>query len=180
MSAGIQDITDNYGSHADSHWDPKALPEIKGINYRDVVAENASMASQLDGIFGDPFTRICMSNVTIGLAEKCKKNPWACTNIEGISSSVQPSPFHRFPPNELLDIFFSKRWLLKVKTERPRTNRLLIDIQQSDNNEQEKGLHSHGVPESISIATAHRFSNSSKFEVRQIVSPVSMTKEKKD
>lgn len=85
-------MTDNYGSHADTHWDPKALLEIKEINYRDVVAENVSMAGQLDWISGDPFTGICMSNVTIGLAEKSKNNPWACTNIEGISISVQPPP----------------------------------------------------------------------------------------
>lgn len=85
-------MTGNYGSHADSHWDPKALPEIKGINYRDVVAENVSMAAQLEGLSGDPFTGICMSNVTIGLAKKAKKYPWTCTNIEGISSSVQPPP----------------------------------------------------------------------------------------
>ncbi|KAM3282412.1 putative polygalacturonase isoform X1 [Capsicum chacoense] len=85
-------MSGNYGSHADTHWDPKALSEIKGINYRDVVAENVSMAGQLEGISGDPFTGICMSNVTIGLAKNSRKNPWACTNIEGISSSVQPSP----------------------------------------------------------------------------------------
>ncbi|CAN4111545.1 unnamed protein product [Withania somnifera] len=66
--------------------------QIKRINYQDVVAENVSMAGQLEGISGDSFTGICMSNVTIGLAKKSKKNPWACTNIEGISSSVQPPP----------------------------------------------------------------------------------------
>ncbi|KAK4339313.1 hypothetical protein RND71_040775 [Anisodus tanguticus] len=82
----------NYGSHADTHWDPKALPEIKGINYRDVVDKNVSMAGQLEGISGDPFIGICLSNVTIGLAKMSKKYPWACTNIEGISSSVQPEP----------------------------------------------------------------------------------------
>lgn len=36
--------------------------------------------------------------------------------------------FHRFPIDKLLDIFFSKSWLLKIKTERPGANRLLIDI----------------------------------------------------
>lgn len=36
--------------------------------------------------------------------------------------------FYGFPPYELLDIIFSERWLLKIQTERPRTNRLLVDI----------------------------------------------------
>ena len=35
---------------------------------------------------------------------------------------------HRFSPDELLNIFFSKWWLLKIKAERPWANRLLVDI----------------------------------------------------
>ncbi|MCE2055027.1 hypothetical protein HAX54_041807 [Datura stramonium] len=54
MGNGYFGLTGNYGSHADTPWDPNALPEIKGINYRDVVAENVSMAARLEGISGDP------------------------------------------------------------------------------------------------------------------------------
>ncbi|XP_051132615.1 probable polygalacturonase [Andrographis paniculata] len=90
-------ITGNYGSHADSHYDPNALPVIKGINYRDVVAENVSMAGRLEGISGDPFTGICMSNVTIGMAKKTKKAPWTCSEVEGKSSGVVPPPCNLLP-----------------------------------------------------------------------------------
>ncbi|KAL0428826.1 UNVERIFIED_CONTAM: putative polygalacturonase [Sesamum radiatum] len=90
-------ITGNYGSHADNHYDPNALPEIKGINYRDVVAENVSMAGRLEGISGDPFTGICMSNVTIGMAAKAKKYPWSCVEVEGTASSVVPRPCDLLP-----------------------------------------------------------------------------------
>ncbi|KZV57651.1 putative polygalacturonase-like [Dorcoceras hygrometricum] len=90
-------MTGNYGSHADNHYDPNALPKITGINYRDVVAENVSMAARLEGISGDPFTGICISNVTIGMALKAKKYPWTCAEVEGISSGVVPSPCNLLP-----------------------------------------------------------------------------------
>ncbi|GAV90230.1 Glyco_hydro_28 domain-containing protein [Cephalotus follicularis] len=85
-------MTGNYGSHADKNYDPNALPVIQGINYRDMVAENVSMAARLEGISGDPFTGICISNVTIGMAAKAKKVPWTCTDVEGITSGVTPRP----------------------------------------------------------------------------------------
>ncbi|KAI5647205.1 hypothetical protein M9H77_33210 [Catharanthus roseus] len=90
-------MTGNYGSHADNKYDPNALPVIQGINYRDVVAENVSMAGRLQGISGDPFTGICISNVTIGMAKKAKKYPWTCTDIEGITSGVEPPPCSSLP-----------------------------------------------------------------------------------
>ncbi|EXC35117.1 putative polygalacturonase [Morus notabilis] len=85
-------MTGNYKAHADNHYDPNALPEIKGINYQDMVAENVSMAARLEGITGDPFTGICISNVTIGMAAKAKKQKWTCTDVEGITSGVTPPP----------------------------------------------------------------------------------------
>ncbi|KAL0330039.1 UNVERIFIED_CONTAM: putative polygalacturonase [Sesamum radiatum] len=90
-------MTGNYGSHADNNYDPNALPVIQNINYRDMVAENVTMAARLEGIPGDPFTGICISNVTIGLAKKAKKVPWNCTDIEGISSGVVPQPCDALP-----------------------------------------------------------------------------------
>ncbi|GFP94634.1 probable polygalacturonase [Phtheirospermum japonicum] len=90
-------MTGNYGSHPDGHYDPNALPEIKGINYRDVVAENVSMAARLEGISGDPFTGICMSNVTIGMAKKAKKYPWTCADVAGTTSGVVPRPCELLP-----------------------------------------------------------------------------------
>ncbi|KAI9109936.1 hypothetical protein K1719_018977 [Acacia pycnantha] len=90
-------MTGNYGSHADKNYDPNALPEIKNINYRDVVADNVTMAARLEGIANDPFTGICMANVTIGLSAKPKKQHWTCTDIEGITSGVTPPPCGLLP-----------------------------------------------------------------------------------
>ncbi|KAG2681063.1 hypothetical protein I3843_11G127700 [Carya illinoinensis] len=90
-------MTGNYGSHADDNYDPNALPVIQNINYHDVVAENVTMAAKLEGISGDPFTGICISNVTIELAKKAKKVPWNCTDIAGISSGVVPRPCDLLP-----------------------------------------------------------------------------------
>ena len=85
-------MTGSYGQHPDNGFDPKALPEIKRINYRDIVAENVTYSARLDGITNDPFTGICISNVTITLTEKPKKLQWNCTNVEGVTSNVTPSP----------------------------------------------------------------------------------------
>lgn len=90
-------MTGNYGSHADDNYDPNAVPVIQNINYRDMVAENATMAARLEGIAGDPFTGICISNVTIGLAKKAKKAPWTCSDVAGISSGVTPVPCDQLP-----------------------------------------------------------------------------------
>ncbi|XP_065859727.1 probable polygalacturonase [Euphorbia lathyris] len=90
-------MTGNYGSHADKNYDPNALPVIQGINYRDMVAENVSMAARLEGISGDPFKEICISNVTIGMAVKAKKVPWTCTDIQGITTGVSPRPCDLLP-----------------------------------------------------------------------------------
>ncbi|KAF5744386.1 polygalacturonase [Tripterygium wilfordii] len=93
-------MTGNYGSHADKNYDPNALPVIQGINYRNMVADNVTMAARLEGIAGDPFKEICISNVTIGMAVKAKKVPWTCTDVEGITSSVTPRPCDLLPDQE--------------------------------------------------------------------------------
>ncbi|KAI9108472.1 hypothetical protein K1719_020663 [Acacia pycnantha] len=85
-------MTGNYGSHADDKFDPNALPMIQNINYRDMIAQDVTMAARLEGISGDPFTGICISNVTIELAKKAKEVPWTCTDVSGISSDVTPVP----------------------------------------------------------------------------------------
>lgn len=49
-------------------------------------------------------------------------------NITQSSLSWIRIELHRFSPDELLYIFFSKWWLLKIKAERHWADRLLIDI----------------------------------------------------
>ncbi|KAK0587354.1 hypothetical protein LWI29_021437 [Acer saccharum] len=90
-------MTGNYGSHPDNNYDPNALPVIENINYRDMVAENVTMAARLEGISGDTFSGICISNVTIRLTEKPKKLQWNCTDVAGISSDVTPQPCDLLP-----------------------------------------------------------------------------------
>jgi polygalacturonase len=81
-----------YNQHPDAGFDPNALPEIQGINYRDVVAENVTYSARLDGISDKPFTGICISNATITLTAKPKDLQWNCTNIAGVTSNVSPKP----------------------------------------------------------------------------------------
>lgn len=86
-----------YNQHPDDKWDPKALPVVKNINYRDMTAENVTIAARLEGIKNDPFTEICMSNVSISLSSKPKKLQWNCTDIAGLTSHVTPEPCSLLP-----------------------------------------------------------------------------------
>jgi len=99
-------MTGSYGSHPDPHYDPKALPNITRINYRDVVATNVKYSARLEGISNDPFTNICISNVTIQLNEKSKKLQWNCTNVSGVTSHVTPLPCESLPEKGPLDCPF--------------------------------------------------------------------------
>ncbi|KAI3841580.1 hypothetical protein MKW92_043750 [Papaver armeniacum] len=118
-------MTGNYGSHADDKYDKNALPVINGINYSDMVADNVTMAARLEGIDGDPFTGICISNVTISMAAKAKKVPWTCTDVEGLTSSVSPTACNLLPeqvtncpfPTDVLPID-----TIEIKTCSCRTN----------------------------------------------------------
>ncbi|KAL2336022.1 hypothetical protein Fmac_010468 [Flemingia macrophylla] len=91
-------MTGNYGSYADTDFDPKALPQIRGINYRDVVAENVAMAATLEGVSNSPFTGICIANVTISIAAKANEQPWTCTDVEGITSGIEVEVEEEAPP----------------------------------------------------------------------------------
>ncbi|XP_058755423.1 probable polygalacturonase [Vicia villosa] len=95
----------SYGQHADKGFDPKALPEISGINFRDVTATNVTFAGKLEGISNDPFTGICVSNVNIEMSEEGskKKLPWNCTDVAGVSSNVSPQPCELLPEKDKLD-----------------------------------------------------------------------------
>ncbi|GAB2212004.1 hypothetical protein Droror1_Dr00025346 [Drosera rotundifolia] len=90
-------MTGNYGSHPDTKYDPNAFPEVRNINYRDVAADDVKMAARLEGIAGDPFKEICVSNATIKEAVKAKKVQWACTDVNGKSSGVSPTPCDLLP-----------------------------------------------------------------------------------
>ncbi|KAM4068958.1 hypothetical protein ACB094_12G052600 [Castanea mollissima] len=96
----------NYKTHPDPNFDLKAIPEIKGINYRDVVATNVTYAGRLDGIGGDPFTGICISNVTIAMNLNQNKLRWNCTDIAGVTSKVTPKPCALLPEKQGVNCAF--------------------------------------------------------------------------
>jgi len=86
-----------YNQHPASGFDPKAMPVITNINYRDMTADNVTQPARLDGFKNDPFTKICMSNIKIDLAAEPKKLLWNCTSISGVSSKVTPKPCSLLP-----------------------------------------------------------------------------------
>jgi len=97
----------SYGQHPDPNYDPKALPIITGINFKDVVAKNVTYSAKLEGISKDPFTGICISNVSIEVsAQKKKKLQWNCTDVAGVTNNVTPPPCALLPHKEKTDCAF--------------------------------------------------------------------------
>ena len=94
-------MTGTYGDHPDYGFDPKALPKISGINYRDVKAKNVTIAEKLEGISNDPFTEICVSNAAIEISVHKKKLPWDCSDISWVTSNVVPKPCELLQENEI-------------------------------------------------------------------------------
>ncbi|KAJ0980520.1 hypothetical protein J5N97_008775 [Dioscorea zingiberensis] len=80
-------ITGKYGEHPDENYDPKALPVINRITIRDVTGVNISTAGVLEGIQGDSFSDICLSNVVLNVTSH---HPWKCSFVEGYSDLVSP------------------------------------------------------------------------------------------
>ncbi|OVA16627.1 Glycoside hydrolase [Macleaya cordata] len=80
-------FTGQYGEHPDEFYDPKALPVIDKISIKDVTGENIRLAGLLEGIEGDNFLNICLSNITLSVT---KDPPWNCSYIQGYSNLVSP------------------------------------------------------------------------------------------
>lgn len=80
-------ITGRYGEHPDENYDPNALPVIDMITIEDVSGTVIKHAGTLEGIKGDNFNSICLSNVHLNVTSK---HPWKCSYIEGFSNLVTP------------------------------------------------------------------------------------------
>uniref|UniRef100_A0A0D9ZFE3 Pectate lyase superfamily protein domain-containing protein n=3 Tax=Oryza TaxID=4527 RepID=A0A0D9ZFE3_9ORYZ len=80
-------ITGNFGEHPDDKYDRNALPMISNITIENVVGVNVGVAGILEGIEGDNFSSICLSNVSLSVQSM---HPWNCSLIEGYSNSVIP------------------------------------------------------------------------------------------
>ncbi|PWA72321.1 pectin lyase-like superfamily protein [Artemisia annua] len=100
--------TGAYGQHPDPGWDPKALPKVDHIHYRNVVAQNVTMAGNMGGIDGDSFTGFCLTNVTIGLSDNPKKLQWNCTDIAGLSHNVTPKTCTNLVDEGLIECEYPK------------------------------------------------------------------------
>ncbi|KAJ0980029.1 hypothetical protein J5N97_015503 [Dioscorea zingiberensis] len=87
-------IEGNYGEHPDDNYDPNALPFISRITMKDIVGTNISLAGLLEGIPGDNFSNICMSNIILsGRSSSSSSGPaWKCSDVEGYSYMVSPEP----------------------------------------------------------------------------------------
>ncbi|GAB2265157.1 hypothetical protein Dimus_000222 [Dionaea muscipula] len=90
-------ISGNYKSHPDDRYDPKALPIIDNINYRDINAVDVKQTGSLAGLPDDIFKGICISNVTVALSQNPKKVQWNCTDVQGVTSGVKPRACHLLP-----------------------------------------------------------------------------------
>ncbi|KAI3844812.1 hypothetical protein MKX03_004533 [Papaver bracteatum] len=85
-------MTGNYSTHPNNNYNRTALPVIDGISFSDMVGVNVRSAGQLDGIKGNPFTGICISNVTLGMPPTSTFAPWTCSHVKGLTSGVSPKP----------------------------------------------------------------------------------------
>ncbi|KAG0479807.1 hypothetical protein HPP92_010665 [Vanilla planifolia] len=79
------------GGHADDKYDPSALPVINRITIKNVMGTNISVAGALYGIEHDPFTAICLSNISMTVVSEVSHS-WTCSNVSGFSQSVFPEP----------------------------------------------------------------------------------------
>nr|QDK56823.1 polygalacturonase [Mangifera indica] len=80
-------FTGHYGDHPDELFDSNALPIIERITMKDVSGKNIKMAGLLEGIEGDTFLNICLSNITLNAISE---SPWNCSYVEGYSNHVTP------------------------------------------------------------------------------------------
>lgn len=82
-------LSGHTGGHPDEQFDPAAVPAVNRITLKNVVGTNVSVAGVLDGIKGDPFSAICLSNITLSVSS----TPfWTCSNVSGFFDSVFPQP----------------------------------------------------------------------------------------
>jgi hypothetical protein len=89
-------ITGNYGEHPDEKYDRKALPMISNVTIKDVIGINIGVAGTLEGIQGDNFSSICLSNVSLTVQSA---HPWNCSLIQGYSNSVIPESCEQLRSN---------------------------------------------------------------------------------
>ncbi|XP_044503080.1 probable polygalacturonase [Mangifera indica] len=84
-------VTGDFGLHPDDKFDPKALPVVNGITFKNMVGANIGVAGNFTGIDESPFTSICLSNITLSITSKSSA-AWYCSNVIVSSKAVSPEP----------------------------------------------------------------------------------------
>ncbi|KAA8542985.1 hypothetical protein F0562_021520 [Nyssa sinensis] len=80
-------FTGEYGEHPDEFYNPNAFPEIEKITIKDVTGKHIKVAGLLEGIKGDDFFNICLSNITLSVTSDLL---WNCSYVQGYSELVCP------------------------------------------------------------------------------------------
>ncbi|XP_022151862.1 probable polygalacturonase isoform X2 [Momordica charantia] len=105
-------FTGNYGEHPDSCYDPMALPTVEGITIKHVSGENIETAGLLEGIEGDDFHNICLSNITLNVTSM---HHWNCSHVQGFSDLVSPEicqPLkEKISPRHILECYLPPNFL---------------------------------------------------------------------
>ncbi|XP_058076948.1 probable polygalacturonase isoform X2 [Magnolia sinica] len=76
-----------YGEHPDDNYNASALPIIERITFKNIIGKTIRFAGLLQGIEGDSFHNICLSNITLDVTSDL---PWNCSDIQGYSILVSP------------------------------------------------------------------------------------------
>lgn len=81
------DFNGQYGEHPDEFYDPEALPRILKVTIQNVTGDNVTVAGHLEGIKGDDFLNICLSDINLHVTSG---SPWRCSYVGGFSDFVSP------------------------------------------------------------------------------------------
>ncbi|KAA8543065.1 hypothetical protein F0562_021440 [Nyssa sinensis] len=79
-------------SHPDDKFDPRALPVINGITFKNIIGTNITTAGKFVGIYESPFTSICLSNISFTITSDPPSTSWVCSDVLGFSEAVSPEP----------------------------------------------------------------------------------------
>ncbi|KAE9615910.1 hypothetical protein Lal_00017187 [Lupinus albus] len=86
-------LTGIYGEHPDDGYDPNARPVIERITIKNVIGEQIKHAGIIQGIEGDNFVNICLSNIILNVTSSYA---WNCSNVQGYSDKVLPEVCGQF------------------------------------------------------------------------------------
>ncbi|KAL9230956.1 hypothetical protein vseg_006237 [Gypsophila vaccaria] len=84
-------IAGDVGDHPDDKFNPNAYPIVQDITLKNIQGEKILQAGLIKGIKNAPFMNICLSDISFYVA-KTKGTPWECSDVNGSSLNVSPSP----------------------------------------------------------------------------------------